>query len=174
MKELKEICLEDDLVAVAARKGVSLTPIEAYTALTSLNNDDISLAKDDFFNLYYCYSNGTTEQATLRDVYEYAKEIADEDYIQTAGDANLRKENFQCAKDLFIIESALKKVSRIVAPTIRKYKLGIVANYKFFDEIEAASWAEAEGKVRERWENGEYEDYPRQFAGIFITQSSTV
>ena len=172
MKELKEIYTEDDLVAAAARKGITLAPIEAYTVLELLGKDGIFLVRDDLFELHYCYPDETTAPATLREICEYAKEIADECYMETAGNKDLRRENVQCAKDLFVVNTALKKVSQIIPPTIKKYHVGIVANYKFYDEIEAASWAEAESIARENWTLGKYVISPKDFIGIFITQSS--
>ena len=53
--------------------------------------------------------------------------------------------------------------------SVRRYNVVIIEHRKKLVPVLAASWAEAEARVREMWENGEVVIGQSDFAGIMIS-----
>jgi hypothetical protein len=62
----------------------------------------------------------------------------------------------------------LERAQQAIPPTIRRYDVVIIEHRKKVVPTLAASWAEAEGRVRAMWENGEVVIEQRDFAGITL------
>lgn len=62
-----------------------------------------------------------------------------------------------------------KRFEHLIPPTVRRYNVVIIEHRKKLVPVLAASWAEAEARVREMWENGEVVIGQSDFAGIMIS-----
>ena len=76
---------------------------------------------------------------------------------------------FRSRKDTLILETMLAKAEKVIPPTVRRYNVVIIEHRKKLVPVLAASWAEAEARVREMWENGEVVIGQSDFAGIMIS-----
>nr|WP_243150074.1 DpnD/PcfM family protein [Acutalibacter sp. 1XD8-36] len=78
-------------------------------------------------------------------------------------------DQLELRKDTLILETLLTKAERVIPPTVRRYNVVIVEHRKKLVPVLAASWAEAEERVREMWENGEVVIGQSDFTGIMIS-----
>lgn len=72
-------------------------------------------------------------------------------------------------KDELILGGLMKRVAVVIPPVVRRYDVVIVEYLKKVVLTEAASWAEAESKVKRAWEDGEHILDADNFAGVTFT-----
>lgn len=72
-------------------------------------------------------------------------------------------------KDEHILGELMKRAEVVIPPVVRRYDVVIVEHLKKVVVTEAASWAEAEAKVRREWEEGEHILDADNFAGVSFT-----
>lgn len=101
---------------------------------------------------------------------ELCKELNEEMLVDSYSEENPDADDqFELRKDTLILESMLERAQQVIPPTIRRYDVVIVEHRKKLVPVLAASWAEAEARVREMWENGEVVIGQSDFAGILIS-----
>lgn len=97
---------------------------------------------------------------------ELNKEMLIDSYSTQEQDAD---DQLELRKDTLILETMLAKAEKVIPPTVRRYNVVIVEHRKKLVPVLAASWAEAEERVREMWENGEVVIGQSDFTGIMIS-----
>ena len=97
---------------------------------------------------------------------ELNKEMLIDSYSTQEQDAD---DQLELRKDTLILETMLAKAEKVIPPTVRRYNVVIIEHRKKLVPVLAASWAEAEARVREMWENGEVVIGQSDFAGIMIS-----
>lgn len=164
-----------ELIAASAWQGVTICDTEAEIILFYIWSHGYELLKDDDFNLALHEENDKDDHShdvsqTIRDIVELCKELNEEMlrdiYSEEGSDED---ERFELRKDALILETTLEKAIRVIPATERRYNVVIVEHRKKVVPVLAASWAEAEEKVREMWENGEVIIGQSDFAGIMIS-----
>ena len=172
---MKKIELTEELVAYSARQGVTICGTEAEIVLSYVKVHGYELLADDDFKLYLHdesegENHGGDSEQTIRDIVELCKELNEEmlmdSYSEESPDYD---DQLELRKDTLILETLLTKAERVIPPTVRRYNVVIVEHRKKLVPVLAASWAEAEERVREMWENGEVVIGQSDFAGILIS-----
>lgn len=175
MKTVKRIKSTEALVASSARQGVTICGTEAEIVLAYIKVHGYELLADDDYKLYlHDESAGEDhshdEAQTVRDIVELCKELNEEMLVDSYSEENPDADDqFELRKDTLILESMLERAQQVIPPTIRRYDVVIVEHRKKLVPVLAASWAEAEARVREMWENGEVVIGQSDFAGILIS-----
>lgn len=172
---MKRIKSTEALVASSARQGVTICGTEAEIVLAYIKVHGYELLADDDYKLYlHDESAGEDhshdEAQTVRDIVELCKELNEEMLVDSYSEENPDADDqFELRKDTLILESMLERAQQVIPPTIRRYDVVIVEHRKKLVPVLAASWAEAEARVREMWENGEVVIGQSDFAGILIS-----
>lgn len=172
---MKKIELTEELIAAVARQGVTICGTEAEIVLAYIKVHGYELLTDDDYKLYlHDESAGEDhshdEAQTVRDIVELCKELNEEMLVDSYSEENPDADDqFELRKDTLILESMLERAQQVIPPTIRRYDVVIVEHRKKLVPVLAASWAEAEARVREMWENGEVVIGQSDFAGILIS-----
>ena len=171
---IKKIEAQEELVASAARQGVTICGTEAEIVLSYVKVHGYELLADDDFKLYLHddsegENHGGDSEQTIRDIVELCKELNEEmlmdSYSEESPDYD---DQLELRKDTLILEAMLERAQQVIPPTIRRYDVVIIEHRKKVVPTLAASWAEAEGRVREMWENGEVIIEQRDFTGITL------
>lgn len=172
---MNSIQTTEELVASSARQGVTICGTEAEIVLSYVKVHGYELLADDDFKLYLHdesegENHGGDSEQTIRDIVELCKELNEEmlidSYSTQEQDAD---DQLELRKDTLILETMLEKAEKVIPPTVRRYNVVIVEHRKKLVPVLAASWAEAEARVREMWENGEVVIGQSDFAGIMIS-----
>lgn len=172
---MKRIKSTEALVASSARQGVTICGTEAEIVLAYIKVHGYELLTDDDYKLYLHdesagEDNSYDEPQTVRDIVELCKELNEEMLVDSYSEENPDADDqFELRKDTLILESMLERAQQVIPPTIRRYDVVIVEHRKKLVPVLAASWAEAEARVREMWENGEVVIGQSDFAGILIS-----
>ena len=123
-----------------------------------------------FLGVFLHFITGDDSAETVRDIVELCKELNEEmlldSYSTQEQDAD---DQLELRKDTLILETLLAKAEKVIPPTVRRYDVVVIEHRKKLVPTLAASWAEAEAKVREMWENGEVVIGQSDFAGIMIS-----
>lgn len=133
------------------------------------------LLTDDDYKLYLHdesagEDNSYDEPQTVRDIVELCKELNEEMLLDSYSEESPDYDDqLELRKDTLILETLLTKAERVIPPTVRRYNVVIVEHRKKLVPVLAASWAEAEERVREMWENGEVVIGQSDFTGIMIS-----
>ncbi len=164
------------LMAAATRQGVTITPIEAETLADVLEGYGLSLIiEEDWTIKVHEQRHGREHSADwtssdIRELVEMAVDLNNEAIVDMTGERDAEPEVLLgLHKDEYILHAMLGKAMRIVPPQLKKYHVGIVINHKIYDDIEAASWTEAESIAQKKWMNGEYGYSDKDFLGIMVT-----
>ena len=172
---MKKIELTEELIATAARQGVTICGTEAEIVLAYIKVQGYELLTDDDYKLYLHdesagEDNSYDEPQTVRDIVELCKELNEEmlldSYSTQEQDAD---DQLELRKDTLVLETLLAKAEKVIPPTVRRYDVVVIEHRKKLVPVLAASWAEAEARVREMWENGEVVIGQSDFAGIMIS-----
>lgn len=172
---MKKIELTEELIAIAARQGVTICGTEAEIVLAYIKVHGYELLTDDDYKLYLHdesagEDNSCDATETVRDIVELCvelnKEMLIDSYSTQEQDAD---DQLELRKDTLILETMLAKAEKVIPPTVRRYNVVIIEHRKKLVPVLAASWAEAEARVREMWENGEVVIGQSDFAGIMIS-----
>lgn len=172
---MQKIESTERLIATAARQGVTICGTETEIVLAYIKVHGYELLMDDDHKLYlHDESEGDDHshdgEQTVRDIVELCKELNEEmlldSYSEESPDADAQLE---LRKDTLILETMLAKAEKVIPPTVRRYDVVIVEHRKKLVPTLAASWAEAEAKAREMWENGEVVICQSDFVGITIS-----
>lgn len=172
---MQKIERQEELIATSARQGVTICGTEAEIILGYIKVHGYELLKDDDFKLALHEESAGDDHShdepqTVRDIVELCKELNEEmlldSYSEESPDIDAQLE---LRKDTLILETMLEKAEKVIPPTVRRYNVVIVEHRKKLVPTLAASWAEAEAKVREMWENGEVVIGQSDFAGIMIS-----
>lgn len=172
---MEKIERTEELVASSARQGVTICGTEAEIVLSYVKVHGYELLTDDDFKLYlHDESEGENHvgdsKQTIRDIVELCKELNEEmlmdSYSEESPDYD---DQLELRKDTLILETMLAKAEKVIPPTVRRYNVVIIEHRKKLVPVLAASWAEAEARVREMWENGEVVIGQSDFAGILIS-----
>lgn len=172
---MKKIELTEELIATAARQGVTICGTEAEIVLAYIKVHGYELLTDDDYKLYLHdesagEDNSYDEPQTVRDIVELCKELNEEmlldSYSTQEQDAD---DQLELRKDTLVLETLLAKAEKVIPPTVRRYDVVVIEHRKKLVPVLAASWAEAEARVREMWENGEVVIGQSDFAGIMIS-----
>lgn len=154
---------------------MTICDTEAEIILSYIWSHGYELLKDDDSNLALHEESdgddhGHDVPQTIRDIVELCKELNDEMLrdIYSEEDSD-EDERLELRKDALILKTTLDKAIRVIPATVRRYNVVIVEHRKKVVPVLAASWAEAEEKVREMWENGEVVIGQSDFAGIMIS-----
>ena len=134
---------DEQLIAAAARNGVTLNETEAATLLHVFADDYEKIAMDDQYD-FFMSGDGYERSTNLNEIVSLAMEVNSERLMEDLPDC-------QHVYGLRLIEHLLnglmEKVKVIVKPKIRAYNVRVVANYAKTIQVEAASWAEATHKA---------------------------
>ena len=172
---MNSIQTTEELVASSARQGVTICGTEAEIVLSYVKVHGYELLADDDFKLYLHdesegENHGGDSEQTIRDIVELCKELNEEmlmdSYSEESPDYD---DQLELRKDTLILEAMLERAQQVIPPTIRRYDVVIVEHRKKLVPVLAASWAEAEERVREMWENGEVVIGQSDFTGIMIS-----
>lgn len=172
---MKKIELTEELIAAVARQGVTICGTEAEIVLAYIKVHGYELLTDDDYKLYLHdesagEDNSYDEPQTVRDIVELCKELNEEMLLDSYSEESPDYDDqLELRKDTLILETLLTKAERVIPPTVRRYNVVIVEHRKKLVPVLAASWAEAEERVREMWENGEVVIGQSDFAGILIS-----
>lgn len=172
---IKKIETQEGLVASAARQGVTICGTEAEIVLAYIKVHGYELLTDDDYKLYLHdesagEDNSHDEPQTVRDIVELCKELNEEMLLDSYSEESPDYDDqLELRKDTLILETTLERAQQVISPTIRRYDVVVVEHRKKVVPTLAASWAEAEARVREMWENGEVVIEQRDFAGITLS-----
>lgn len=172
---MKRIKSTEALVASSARQGVTICGTEAEIVLAYIKVHGYELLTDDDYKLYLHdesagEDNSYDEPQTVRDIVELCKELNEEMLLDSYSEESPDYDDqLELRKDTLILETLLTKAERVIPPTVRRYNVVIVEHRKKLVPVLAASWAEAEERVREMWENGEVVIVQSDFTGIMIS-----
>ena len=172
---MQKIERQEELIATVARQGVTICGTEAEIVLAYIKVHGYELLTDDDYKLYlHDESAGEDhshdEAQTVRDIVELCKELNEEMLLDSYSEESPDYDDqLELRKDTLILETLLTKAERVIPPTVRRYNVVIVEHRKKLVPVLAASWAEAEERVREMWENGEVVIGQSDFAGIMIS-----
>ena len=123
-----------------------------------------------FLGVFFHFITGADSAETVRDIVELCKELNEEmlldSYSTQEQDAD---DQLELRKDTLVLETLLAKAEKVIPPTVRRYDVVVIEHRKKLVPVLAASWAEAEARVREMWENGEVVIGQSDFAGIMIS-----
>ena len=171
---MNSIQTTEELVASSARQGVTICGTEAEIILAYIKVHGYELLTDDDYKLYLHdesagEDNSHDEPQTVRDIVELCKELNEEMLLDSYSEESPDYDDqLELRKDTLILETMLDRAQRVIPPTIRRYDVVVVEHRKKVVPTLAASWAEAEARVREMWENGEVVIGQSDFAGITI------
>ena len=172
---MKKIKLTEELIATAARHGVTICGTEAEIVLAYIKVHGYELLTDDDYKLYLhdesaCEDHTHDGTETIRGIVELCvelnKEMLLDSYSTQEQDAD---DQLELRKDTLILETMRAKAEKVIPPTVRRYNVVIVEHRKKLMPVLAASWTEAEARVREMWENGEVVIGQSDFTGIMIS-----
>ena len=172
---MQKIERQEELIATAARQGVTICGTEAEIVLAYIKVHGYELLTDDDYKLYLHDESAGEDHThdgaeTVRDIVELCKELNEEmlldSYSTQEQDADGQLE---LRKDTLILETLLAKAEKVIPPTVRRYDVVVIEHRKKLVPVLAASWAEAEARVREMCENGEVVIGQSDFAGIMIS-----
>ena len=172
---MKKIELTEELIAAVARQGVTICGTEAEIVLAYIKVHGYELLTDDDYKLYLHdesagEDNSYDEPQTVRDIVELCKELNEEMLLDSYSEESPDYDDqLELRKDTLILETLLTKAERVIPPTVRRYNVVIVEHRKKLVPVLAASWAEAEERVREMWENGEVVIGQSDYTGIMIS-----
>lgn len=172
---MKKIELTEELIAAVARQGVTICGTEAEIVLAYIKVHGYELLTDDDYKLYLHdesagEDNSYDEPQTVRDIVELCKELNEEMLLDSYSEESPDYDDqLELRKDTLILETMLAKAEKVIPPTVRRYNVVIIEHRKKLVPVLAASWAEAEARVREMWENGEVVIGQSDFAGILIS-----
>ncbi len=172
---MKRIKSTEALVASSARQGVTICGTEAEIVLAYIKVHGYELLTDDDYKLYlhdesagedHTHDGTETVRGIVELCVELNKEMLIDSYSTQEQDAD---DQLELRKDTLILETMLAKAEKVIPPTVRRYNVVIVEHRKKLVPVLAASWAEAEERVREMWENGEVVIGQSDFTGIMIS-----
>lgn len=172
---MREITTAEEMMAVATRQGVPFSVVEAEIVLGYMEGHDYCLLVDDGFRMMLHdkqdgEEHGEDIQYTVRDAIEFCQEMNDELLTETASsDKPDQSYLLDLWKDELILGELMKRAAVVIPPVVRRYDVVIVEHLKKVVVTEAASWAEAEAKVRREWEEGEHILDADNFAGVSFT-----
>ena len=157
---MKKIELTEELIAAVARQGVTICGTEAEIVLAYIKVHGYELLTDDDYKLYLHdesagEDNSYDEPQTVRDIVELCKELNEEmlldSYSTQEQDAD---DQLELRKDTLVLETLLAKAEKVIPPTVRRYDVVVIEHRKKLVPVLAASWAEAEERVRVMWNTG--------------------
>lgn len=172
---MKEIRTAEEMMAVATRQGVPFSFVEAEVVLGYMEGHDYCLLADDGFKMMlHDKQDGDKHEEdipyTVRDVLEFCIEMNDELLTENSGKEDPDQAYLlDLRKDELILGGLMKRVAVVIPPVVRRYDVVIVEYLKKVVPTEAASWAEAESKVKRAWEDGEHILDADNFAGVTFT-----
>lgn len=172
---MTEIRKPKELVAVAARQGMELNQTEASILIGYMEGHGYCLLmSEDLTIMLHDTTDGDSYEDDMaydiRQVVEFSREMNEELLTEnSAKDEPDEELLLDLRKDELILDILMKKAEKVIPPVVREYKVVIVEHLKMVVSVEAASWAEAEMKVRKQWEHGEYTLDTDNFVGVSFT-----
>lgn len=175
MMKMKEIDGAGDLIAAATRQGIELNSVEADIILGYIGGHDYALLMgEDFQTALHDLNDGggheNDMEYNVRQVIEFCREMNGELLLENSSKDEPDEEYLlDLRKDELILDRLMKRAETAIPPVIREYKVVIVEHLKKVIPVEAASWGEAEMKVKDAWKNGEHVLTAEDFAGVSFT-----
>lgn len=173
---MKRVKRPEDLIAVAARQGVPVEITEAEIVLLYMENHGYDLLMGEEYSLtLHDQADGDDHDAddsqTIRDIFEMCIELNEELLLDACSAHEPDSETqLDLRKDLLILNSLLQKAETTVPPTLRRYNVAVIEHWKKVVPVVAASWAEAEMKVRQMQADGEVTMSPADY--VMVTFSA--
>ena len=167
-----------ELMAASARQGLAMSNTEAVVILGYMDGHDYELLLDDGFRLYlHDGQDGEKHDDdmpySIRDCVEFCQEM-NEELLQYAQLAETTDEDYvlDLRKDELILDRLMGNAVKTIPPKMREYDVAIIETLKKVVTVKAASWAEAEMKVKEAWKNGDYILDADDFNGVMFSYGS--
>lgn len=168
---MEKVKRPEELIAAAARQGVKVAITEAEIVLLYMENHGYDLLMGEEYGLtLHDQTDGDSHDAdgpqTIRDIFEMCMEL-NEELLLDACSAREPDEETQLdlRKDRLILEGLQERAAAAVPPTLRRYNVAVIERWKKVVPVMAASWAEAEMKVRQMQADGEVTMSPADYAG---------
>ncbi len=169
---MQKVKRPEELIAAAARQGVTVAITEAEIVLLYVENHGYDLLMDEEYSLtLHDQTDGDDHDAdelqTIRDIIEMCIELNKELLLDACSVPEPDDETqLDLRKDLLILEGLLQRASAAVPPTLRRYNVAVIERWKKVVPVMAASWAEAEMKVKQMQADGEVTMSPADYAGV--------
>lgn len=168
---MEKVKRPEELIAATARQGVTVEITEAEIVLLYVENHGYDLLMGEEYSLtLHDQTDGDNHDAdgpqTIRDIFEMCMELNEELLLDACSAREPDAETqLDLRKDRLILEGLLQKAAAAVPPTLRRYNVAVIEHWKKVVPVMAASWAEAEMKVRQMQADGEVTMSPADYAG---------
>ena len=168
---MQKVKRPEELIAVAARQGVKVAITEAEIVLLYMENHGYDLLTDEEYSLtLHDQNDGDSHEMdghhTIRYIFDMCMELNEELLLDACSSFEPDAETqLDLRKDRLILEGLQERASAAVPPTLRRYNVSVVEHWKKVVPVMAASWAEAEMKVKQMQADGKVTMSPADYAG---------
>ena len=149
----------DQLIAAAARSGVTIDRIQATLALKYFDDNDERITQHNGYKLWLAPVGDLDDgyDYNITELFEVAREYAEEAYNEACSKEKIDDDLLlRISEDEYILKLATEQAKQIVPVTIKNYAVNIIQYLKMTVYVDAASISEAEETVKKNYKEGLY------------------